>query len=127
MLPSEGKLLRVFIGESDRHDGLPLYEWIVAEARARHLAGATVVRGMQGFGAHSRVHTAKILRLSQDLPIVIEIVDEAAKVAEFMAVIDPVIQEGLATLEDVEIRLYRTRPPSPPEQTPPPHSGSTPP
>ncbi|MDX6577144.1 MAG: uncharacterized protein QOE96_3097 [Blastocatellia bacterium] len=77
MLPSDGYLLRIFIGESDRHDGKLLYEWIVLKARESGLAGATVLRGMMGFGAHSRLHTFKIERLSQDLPIIIEIVDTA--------------------------------------------------
>ncbi len=107
MLPKEGRLLRVFIGESDRHDGMPLYEWIVRKAREHHMAGATVVRGLEGFGAHSRVHTAKILRLSQDLPIVIEIVDTKEKIRGFLEVVDAVVQEGIATLEDIEIHFYR--------------------
>ena len=107
MLPQEGHLLRIFIGESDKHDGKPLYEWLVLEARERGLAGATVLRGIQGFGAHSRMHTAKILRLSEDLPIVVEIVDTREKIEAFMPVVDRAIDEGLATLERVEIRFYR--------------------
>ena len=75
MLPEEGQLLRIFVGESDKHDGKPLYEWLVLKAREQGLAGATVLRGIEGFGAHSRLHTAKILRLSEDLPIVVELVD----------------------------------------------------
>ena len=109
VLPSEGHLLRIFIGESDHHKGTPLYEWIVLEARRRGLAGATVLRGLEGFGAHSRLHTAKILRLSTDLPIVVEIVDTQEKIEAFIPVIDEVIAEGLATLEKVEIRFYRSR------------------
>ncbi len=113
MLPEEGHLLRIFVGESDRHGGLPLYEWIVRQARERGLAGATVLRGVEGFGAHSRLHTAKILRLSEDLPIVIEIVDSKEKIEAFLPVIDGSIPEGLATLEKVQIRLYRSgQPPS---------------
>lgn len=108
MLPEEGHLLRIFVGESDRHGGLPLYEWIVRQARQHGLAGATVLRGVEGFGAHSRLHTAKILRLSEDLPIVIEIVDSKEKIEEFLPVIDASISEGLATLEKVQIRLYRS-------------------
>ncbi len=108
MLPQEGHLLRVFIGENDHHEGLPLYEWIVRQARSRGLAGATVLRGLEGFGAHSRLHTARILRLSSDLPIVVEIVDEKEKIEGFLPVIDGAIAEGLATLEKVEIRLYRS-------------------
>jgi PII-like signaling protein len=100
-------LLRIFIGESDRHEGKPLYEWIVRQARERHMAGATVVRGLEGFGAHSHMHTAKILRLSQDLPIIVEIVDTPEKVQRFLPIIDEVISEGIATLEDVHIHFYR--------------------
>jgi PII-like signaling protein len=83
------------------------YEWIVRKARETGLAGATVLRGLEGFGAHSRVHTAKILRLSSDLPIVIEIVDTQEKIAQFLPLIDDAITEGLATLEKVKIRFYR--------------------
>jgi len=108
VLPKEGHLLRIFVGESDRHEGIPLYEWIVRQARQHGLAGATVLRGVEGFGAHSRIHTGKILRLSTDLPVVIEIVDTRDKVEAFLPVIDGAIGEGLATLEKVEIRLYRS-------------------
>jgi PII-like signaling protein len=108
-LPREGKLLRIFIGEDDRHEGVPLYEWIVRRAREEGLAGATVLRGLEGFGAHSRLHTAKILRLSSQLPIVVEIVDSEEQIEAFLPVIDAAIGEGLATLEKVEVRLYRSR------------------
>jgi PII-like signaling protein len=108
MIPKDGILLRILIGESDRHDGLPLYEWIVKQARESGMAGATVLRGMMGFGAHSRMHTAKILRLSQDLPIIIEIVDTPEKVESFIALIDPEIDEGLMTSEPVHVRFYRS-------------------
>jgi len=111
VLPQEGCLLRIFIGESDRHGGRPLYEWIVLEARARGLAGATVLRGMMGYGAHSRLHTFKVERLSQDLPIVVEIVDTRDKLEAFLEAIDGAIVEGLATLERAEVRLYRSRNP----------------
>jgi len=109
MLPEEGCLLRVFIGESDRYEGKPLYEWIVLKAREEGLAGATVLRGMMGFGPSSRVYTAKILRLSEDLPIIIEIVDTPEKLEGFLEVIDKVIREGLVTLEGARVRLYRGR------------------
>src|SRR5260221_10639130 len=100
MLPEESYLLRIFIGESDRHDGHPLYEWIVIQARADGLAGATVLRGMMGFGAHSRIHnTAKIERLSEDLPIIVEMVDTREKLEAFLARIEGSIHEGVATLE----------------------------
>jgi PII-like signaling protein len=108
MLPREGHLLRIFIGESDRHQGVPLYEWLVRRARERGLAGATVLRGLAGFGAHSRLHTAKILRLSTDLPIVVEIVDTIDKIEAFMPEVDAAVSEGLATLERVEVRFYRS-------------------
>ena len=109
MLPKDGTLLRIFVGESDRHRGLPLYEWIVRKAREEGLAGATVLRGLEGFGAHSRLHTAKILRLSTDLPIVVEIVDTEENIHAFLPAIDDAIGEGLATLEKVEVRFYRSR------------------
>jgi PII-like signaling protein len=107
MLPKDGQLLRIFIGESDRYEGVPLYEWIVRRAREQHLAGATVLRGLEGFGAHSRMHTAKILRLSQDLPIIVEIVDTKENIQRFLEIIDGAIEEGIATLEDVSIHFYR--------------------
>lgn len=107
-LPDEGKLLRIFIGENDKYDGRPLYEWIVRKAREHGLAGATVLRGLEGFGARSRLHTAKILRLSSDLPIVIEIVDTDDKIEAFIPVIDDAVGEGLATVERIGIRFYRS-------------------
>lgn len=108
-LPQEGCLLRIFIGESDHHGGKPLHEWIVLKAREAGLAGATVLRGMMGYGAHSRLHTFKIERLSLDLPIVVEIVDSREKLEAFLEVIDDDIVEGLATLEKAEVRFYRSR------------------
>jgi PII-like signaling protein len=107
MLPREGHLLRVYIGESDRHQGMPLYEWLVRQAREHGLAGATVLRGLEGFGAHSRLHTAKILRLSTDLPIVVEIVDTIDKIEAVLPVVDAAVREGLATVERVDVRFYR--------------------
>jgi len=108
MIPHEGYLLRIFIGESDKHEGNPLYEWIVLKAREHALAGATVLRGIMGFGAHSRLHTFKIERLSLDLPIVIEIADSREKLEAFLALIDDNVTEGLAIIERVEVRLYRS-------------------
>ena len=108
VLPKEGSLLRIFIGESDKYEGMPLYEWIVRKAREHGLAGATVLRGIEGFGAHSRVHTTKILRLSIDLPIVVEIVDSLEKIEAFLPAVDGAIREGLATLEKVQVRFYRS-------------------
>jgi hypothetical protein len=109
MLPEEGYLLRIFIGENDRMDGRPLYEWLVREAKTQGMAGATVLRGMMGFGAHSKViHTFKIERLSEDLPVVIEIVDRMEKIEEFLARAESSIKRGmLATVEKVQIRVYR--------------------
>lgn len=109
VLPEEGHLLRIFIGESDRFEGKPLYEWIVWEARKFGLAGATAIRGIEGFGAHSRVHTAKLLRLSSSLPIIVEIVDTQEKIERFLPLIDDAVKEGLATLEKVKIKIYRSR------------------
>jgi PII-like signaling protein len=107
MIPTEGKLLRVFVGEADRWHGKPLYEAIVLEARRRGLAGATVLKGCMGFGAHSRIHTAKVLELSQDLPIVIEIVDAADKIEAFVSDLEQMVGDGLITLERAEVLLYR--------------------
>ena len=106
-LPREGQLLRIFIGESDRWGGLPLYEAIVQEARKRGLAGATVFRGSEGFGAHSRIHTSRILRLSEDLPILVEIVDSEEKVQAFLPVLDEMVTEGLVTVEKATVIFYR--------------------
>jgi PII-like signaling protein len=106
-VPQDGYLLRIFIGESDQWHGKPLYEAIVLKARELHLAGATVLRGPMGFGANSRLHTTKILRLSEDLPMVIEIIDAKEKIDELMPHIDEMVQEGLVTLERVEVIRYR--------------------
>ena len=106
-LEGEGELLRIFIGESDRYEGRPLFEAIVRLARKRGLAGATVLRGLEGFGAHSRVHTAKLLRLSEDLPIVIELVDRPERIEAFLPDLDAMVVEGMITLEKVRIIKYR--------------------
>jgi uncharacterized protein len=105
-IPQQGCLLRIFIGESDKWHGKPLYEAIVLKARELHLAGATVLRGPMGFGAHSRLHTAKVLRLSEDLPMVIEIVDSRENIDRLMPHIDQMVTEGLVTLEKVEVIRY---------------------
>lgn len=109
-IPTEGKLLRIFVGESDRWDSKPLYEAIVLEARKRGLAGATVIKGFMGFGAHSRIHTAKLLELSQDLPIIVEIVDAPEKIEAFMPDLEKMVGDGLITIERAEVLLYRPRP-----------------
>ena len=106
-LPEEAVLLRIFVGESDRWDHRPLYEAIVMKARELHLAGATVLRGPMGFGKSSRLHTAKILRLSMDLPIIIEIVDTEEKVNGFLPVLDEMMGGGLVTLEKTKVIRYR--------------------
>ena len=106
-IPHEATLLRIFIGESDRWEHKPLYEAIVLKAREVHLAGATVLRGPMGFGKSSRLHTAKILRLSMDLPIVIEIVDSEEKINAFLPVLDGMVTGGLVTLEKVKVIQYR--------------------
>ena len=108
-LEGEGKLLRIYIGESDRWHGKPLYEAIVLASREHGLAGATVLRGPMGYGANSRIHTAKILRLSEDLPMIVEIVDAENKINDFLPVLDEMVAEGLITLETVHILRYRAR------------------
>lgn len=106
-IPENGILLRVFIGESDRYDGKPLYEYIVMLARKNNIAGATVLRGIMGYGAASRVHSTKVLRLSEDLPIIIEIVDGEEKIQEFIPLLDDLVKEGLITIEKANIIKYR--------------------
>ena len=105
-ITGQGLLLRIYVGESDRWHGRPLYEAIVLAAREAGLAGATVMRGVEGFGAHSRVHTAKVLRLSEDLPLLIEIVDQEERIRAFLPTCDQMIGEGLITLEKVEVLKY---------------------
>src|SRR5437867_9399299 len=106
-IPHEAVVLRIFLGESDRHEHRPLYESIVLKARETHLAGATVLRGPMGFGKSSRLHTAKILRLSMDLPLVIEIVDSDEKIQAFMPLLNQMMKGGLVTLEKVRVIDYR--------------------
>jgi PII-like signaling protein len=106
-VPEEGYLLRVFVGESDRHGHRPLYEVIVLKAREAGLAGATVLRGVMGFGRRSLIHTTKILRLSEDLPMVVEIVDSREKIEGFLPALDEMISDGLVTLERVKVIHYR--------------------
>jgi PII-like signaling protein len=106
-LPSEGELLRIFIGASDLYHHRPLHEVIVEEARKRGMAGATVLRGTLGFGAHSRIHSAKILRLSEDLPMVIEIVDIPERIEAFLPHLDTWMDEGMVTVEKVRVITYR--------------------
>lgn len=110
-LPQEGTLLRIFIGEADRQEGKPLYEWIILKAREQGLAGATVLRGIMGFGANTRqIHTFRFDSLSEDLPIIIEIVDTQEKLDKFLELIEPHIKAGLATLEKAQVKFYRFEP-----------------
>ena len=111
MLPKQGQKLTIFIGEQDKHGSKPLYEWIVTQAKDQGLAGATVTRGIEGFGAKSRLHSAKILMLSEDLPIKIEIIDIPEKIEKFLQTVDQTIKDGLATVENVNIRFYRAQKP----------------
>jgi PII-like signaling protein len=111
-IPENGWLLRIFIGENDRWRATPLYEAIVLKARELHLAGATVIRGHMGFGANSRLHTAKVLRLSEDLPLVIEIVDSREKIDSLLPHIDTMVTDGLVTLEEVRVIKYRADAPA---------------
>lgn len=105
-MPQEAVLLRIFVGEDDRCGNRPLYEAVVLKAREARLAGATVLRGPMGFGRSSRLHTAKILRLSEDLPFVVEIVDSEEKIASFLPMLDEMMTSGLVTLEKVRVLRY---------------------
>jgi len=111
-IPVEGKLLRIFIGEQDKWQGVPLYEAIVNLARKELLAGATVLKGCMGFGCKSHMHTAKILRLSEDLPMIIEMIDSEEKIMAFLPHLDEMVSEGLITLERVHVIMYRAAPAS---------------
>ncbi len=107
-LPQEGSLLRIFIGEADKHEGKPLYEWIVLKAREHELAGATVLRGMMGFGANTRkIQTFRFDTLSEDMPIIVEIVDTQDKLETFLETIEPHIKAGLVTIEKARVKFYR--------------------
>jgi uncharacterized protein len=110
-VPRDAMLLRIFIGEDDRHQHMPLYEAIVVKAREQHLAGATVLRGPMGFGHSSRLHTTKVLRLSEDLPVVVEIVDSEEKIDAFLKLLDGMMASGLVTLEKVKVLQYGAREP----------------
>jgi len=106
-IPADGKLLRIFIGEADKWQGKPLYEEIVLLAKKNAMAGATAIKGFMGFGCKSHMHTAKLLRLSEDLPIVIEIVDSEEKINQFIPHLDAMVKEGLITLEKANVIMYR--------------------
>lgn len=106
-MEGEAQLVRIFVGESDRHEGKPLYQAIVERARAEGIAGATVLRGVVGYGSHSRIHTASVLRLSEDLPMVVELVDRAERIAALLPALDGMVGEGLITIEKVQVIAYR--------------------
>jgi PII-like signaling protein len=107
-LPQEGSLLRIFIGEADKHESKPLYEWIVLKAREQGLAGATVLRGMMGYGANTRqIHTFRFDTLSEDMPIIVEIVDTQDNLEKFLDIIEPHIKAGLVTIEKARIKIYK--------------------
>ncbi len=108
-IPEQAEMLRIFILESDKYNKKPLYEVLVETARDNGMSGATVLRGILGFDAHAQIHSSKILRLSEDLPLVIEIVDSPLKIEQFLPIIDPMIEEGLVTLEKVRIIKYSTK------------------
>ena len=106
-IPGDGKLLRIFIGEADKWNGKPLYEEIIFLAKKNGLAGATAIKGFMGFGCKSHMHTTKLLRLSEDLPIIIEIVDSEEKISQFVPLLDEMVKEGLITLEKANVLMYR--------------------
>ena len=106
-IPEDGKLLRVFIGEADKWQGRPLYEAIVELAKHEKMAGATAIKGFMGFGCKSHMHTTKILELSENLPVIIEIVDSEERITAFLSRLDPMVKEGLVTLEKANVLLYR--------------------
>ncbi len=106
-LPPNAELLRVFIGEEDKYKHKPLYEAIVEQARERGMAGGTVLKGCMGFGANSRMHTSKLLRISEDMPIIVEIIDKPERIAEFIPILDSIMEEGLVTREQVNVIIYR--------------------
>ena len=110
-IEGKGKLLRIYIGESDKHGHRPLYQAVVEMLRTEGLAGATVLRGIEGFGAHSRLHTHRILRLSEDLPVLIEVADTAERIEAVQPKLDEMVSEGLITIEPIEIVAYRADPP----------------
>jgi PII-like signaling protein len=107
--PAQGMLLRIFIGESDRWEHKSLYEALVREAKAQGLSGATVVHGTMGYGAHSRIHTARLVDISPDLPVIVELVDEETKVQAFLPTVEAMVHEGMVTVERVSVLLYRHR------------------
>lgn len=108
-IPEKGCILRVIIGERARQQGEPLYEWIVRQAREEGLAGATAYRGMMGFGANAKIKSASILCLSEDLPVVVELIDAREVLERFLGILDPIIENGLVTMEDLQVHMYRSK------------------
>lgn len=106
-LELDGYLLRIFVGEHEKKDGKPLYEWIIHTAKATGLAGASVIRAMEGYGAHSKIHSSRVLDMSADLPIIVEIIDSKDKIEAFLPTLDNSITKGLATVSPVHVRFYR--------------------
>ncbi len=109
VLSDKGYQLRIYTSETDKYEGMPLYEWIVHKAHKHGLSGATAFRGIEGYGNHSQLHTSKILRLSNDLPVVIEIIDKKQKIEEFLDIINPAISEGMVTIQDVEFSFHQKK------------------
>ncbi|HNB23497.1 MAG TPA: DUF190 domain-containing protein [Candidatus Melainabacteria bacterium] len=109
MLAVEGLVLRIFVGETDKHDGVPLHEWILKKAKEHGLAGGTAFRGIAGFGAHSQIHSSKILDISSNLPIVVEIIDSRENIENFLPLLDPAVKEGLATMAPAQMKLFRNK------------------
>lgn len=109
MKSRDAKILRIYLGEDNHNEGKPLYEWLVLKAREFGMKGATVLRGIEGYGASTHLHTAKVLRLSADLPVVVELVDTEEQVEAFLDIIEGVIDSGMAVIEDVHVRFYRSR------------------
>ena len=109
MLAVEGLVLRVFVGETDKHEGVPLHEWILKKAKEHGLAGGTAFRGIAGFGAHSQIHSSKILDISSNLPIVVEIIDSRENIENFLPLLEPAVKEGLATMSPAHMKLFRNK------------------
>lgn len=109
MLKGNEKLLSIYLAEDEKYDGIPLFEWLVKEAKKNDLAGATILKGLEGYGAHREIHTSRILRLSEKLPIVIQIIDKEEKIEKFIPVIESVLVEGLVAVQDVDVRIFKIK------------------
>lgn len=109
MLKGQQKLLSIYLAEDEQQDGIPLFEWLVKEAKKNGLAGATIFKGLEGYGAHREIHTSRILRLSEKLPIVIQIIDTQEQIEKFIPVVDSAICEGLVIVQDVDVRIFKIK------------------